>query len=61
MIADGLTKRGASSEDLMKVLHTGRFELQGGWTLQRRTGFTVRTWLDMNRDNPEELNDSEVD
>ena len=50
MLADGLTKKGGASEELMLVLQTGRFKLRGGWSTIKRSGFTIRSWLDMNKD-----------
>ena len=49
MIADGLTKRGAASQDLMRILHTGYYKLPGGWELNQRTRGLVQTWMDMNK------------
>ena len=48
MLADGLTKKGASSEELMTVLQTGRFHLAGGWKINDRQSLIPRTWVDMN-------------
>ena len=53
MLADGLTKKGGASEELMLVLQTGRFTLQGGWDVVKRAGFAVRTWLDINKEEDE--------
>ena len=55
MLADGLTKKGGSSEELMFVLQAGRFQLKGGWRVIRRSGFTVRSWLDMNKDEDKDI------
>ena len=55
MIADGLTKKGGQNEELMCVLQTGRYTLQGGWDIVRRTGFTIRSWMDMNKEDEEIL------
>ena len=50
-LADGLTKKNGLSQDLMQVLQTGRFQLEGGWEVKKHAGIFSRTWLDMNRDS----------
>ena len=58
MLADGLTKKGASSEDLMRVLQTGRFNLTGGWEIQNKpANFDRRTWIDLNFEETDTEND----
>ena len=58
MLADGLTKKGASSEDLMRVLQTGRFNLTGGWEIQNiPANFDRRTWIDLNFEETDTEND----
>ena len=54
MLADGLTKKGASSDELMLVLQTGRFQLRGGWDVINRSGFTLRDWMRTNEENFED-------
>ena len=51
MLADGLTKRGASSEDFMKILQTGKYTLPGGWKINPKSPELVKTWMDMNNPN----------
>ena len=58
MLADSLTKKGASSDELMLVLQTGRFQLRGGWDVINRSGFTLRDWI---RTNEAEFEDKDAE
>ena len=52
MLADGLTKKGASNTKLLKVLQTGRYSLPGGWEMSSESKNILGTWMDMNSDDP---------
>ena len=55
MLADGLTKKGGNSEELMLLLRTGRFELKGGWEINSRIAdIERRTWMDLNREKADD-------
>ena len=46
-LADGLTKQGQKSCDLMKVLQTGKYYLPGGVVVKKYAGVFSRTWFDL--------------
>ena len=47
MLADGLTKKGASSEKLLGLLQTGHYTLPGGWELSARSRDMLGSWMHM--------------
>ena len=49
MLADGLTKKGASSAKLLKVLQTGEYRLPGGWEINQRSKNIISTWMNLNK------------
>ena len=46
-LADGLTKQGQKSCDLMKALQTGKYYLPGGFVVKKYAGVFSRTWFDL--------------
>ena len=46
-LADGLTKQGQKSCDLMKALQTGKYYLPGGFKNKKYAGVFSRTWSDL--------------
>ena len=44
-MADGLTKPGASCQELLRILHTGTHQVPGGCEVKKSENVHAKTWV----------------